>query len=224
MGTNGLEASADLVLVATGVKPASEIAARAGISTGQKRAIQVDTRMRTNIPDIYAAGDCAETWHRTLQQYRYLPLGTTSHKQGRVAGENAVGGNKEFAGSVGTQVVKVFELAVARTGLREDEAINAGFKPLTVETTAWDHTAYYPGAREMRIRVTGDPDTGKLLGAQIVGHWRSEVAKRIDIFAAALFHGVSVDDLNDLDLSYTPPLSSPWDPAQIAAQNWTAQN
>lgn len=118
------------------------------------------------------------------------------------------------------QLVKVFELAAARTGLREDEANNAGFKPLTVETTAWDHKAYYPSARVMRIRVTGDTDTGKLLGAQIVGHWRSEVAKRIDIFAAALFHGMSVEDLNDLDLSYTPPLSSLWDPVQMAAQNW----
>ncbi len=222
-GTNGFEGSADLVLVAAGVKPASELAAQAGIATGQKGAIQVDTSMRTNIPDIYAAGDCAETWHRLLQRHKYLPLGTTSHKQGRVAGENAVGGDKQFAGSVGTQVVKVFELAAARTGLREEEAIDDGFNPLTVETIAWDHKAYYPGAREMRIRVTGDAETGKLIGAQIVGHWRSEVAERIDIFAAALFHGMSAEHLNDLDLSYTPPLSSPWDPVQLAAQNWCRQ-
>lgn len=219
-GTNGFEQSADLVLVAAGVKPASHLALQAGISTGQKGAIQVDTAMRTNIPDIYAAGDCVETWHRVLQQYKYLPLGTTSHKQGRVAGENAVGGNKHFAGCVGTQVVKVFNLVAARTGLREHEAKAAGFNPITIETAAWDHKAYYPDAREMRVRVTGDADTGKLLGAQIVGHWRSEVSKRIDIFAVALFHGMSVEDFSDLDLSYTPPLSSPWDPVQIAAQAW----
>ena len=192
-GTNGFEQSADLVLIATGVKPASQLAVPAGISTGQKGAIRVDTSMRTNIPDIFAAGDCVETWHRVLQQYKYLPLGTTSHKQGRVAGENAVGGSRHFAGSVGTQVVKVFDLAAARTGLREHEAKAAGFNPLTVETVAWDHKAYYPGAHEMRVRVTGDVDSGRLLGAQIVGHWRSEVAKRIDIFAAALFHGMSVE-------------------------------
>ncbi len=219
-GTNGFEQSADLVLVAAGVKPASELAVRAGISTGQKGAIRVDTSMRTDIPDIYAAGDCVETWHRVLEQYKYLPLGTTSHKQGRVAGENAVGGNRHFAGCVGTQVVKAFDLAAARTGLRDHEAKAAGFNPLTVETVAWDHKAYYPGAHEMRVRVTGDIDSGRLLGAQIVGHWQSEVAKRIDIFAAALFHGMSVDGFNDLDLSYTPPLSSPWDPVQIAAQAW----
>jgi len=219
-GTNGFEQSADLVLLATGVKAASQLAVQAGISTGQKGAIQVDQSMRTNIPDIYAAGDCVETWHRVLQQYKYLPLGTTSHKQGRVAGENAVGGNRKFAGCVGTQVVKVFDLAAARTGLREQEAKAAGFKPLTVETVAWDHKVYYPGAQEMRIRVTGDIVSGRLLGAQIAGHWRSEVAKRNDIFATALFHGMSVEDFNDLDLSYTPPLSSPWDPVQLAAQAW----
>lgn len=219
-GTNGFEQSADLVLVAAGVKPASQLAAKAGISTGQKGAIQVDASMQTNISGIYAAGDCVETWHRVLQQYKYLPLGTTSHKQGRVAGENAVGGNRHFAGCVGTQVVKVFDLAAARTGLLDHEARAAGFNPLTVETLAWDHKAYYPGAHEMRIRVTGDADTGKLLGAQIVGHWRSEVAKRIDIFAAALFHGMSMEDFSDLDLSYTPPLSSPWEPVQTATQAW----
>ena len=219
-GTNGFEQSADLVLVAAGVEPASQLAVQAGISTGQKGAIRVDTSMRTNIPDIFAAGDCVETWHRVLGQYKYLPLGTTSHKQGRVAGENAVGGNRHFAGCVGTQVVKVFDLAASRTGLREHEAKAAGFNPLTVETVAWDHKAYYPGAHEMRVRVTGDIDSGRLLGAQIVGHWQSEVAKRIDIFAAALFHGMSVDGFNDLDLSYTPPLSSPWDPVQLAAQAW----
>lgn len=95
-----------------------------------------------------------------------------------------------------------------------------GFDPLTVETSAWDHKAYYPGAQQLTLRVTGDTNTGKLLGAQIVGHWRSEVAKRIDVFATALFHGMTVNELSDLDLSYTPPLSSSWDPVQLAAQNW----
>ena len=220
LGSNGFEKSADLVITATGVRPASGLAAAAGIRTGLKDAIVVDRSMLTNIPNVYAAGDCVETWHRILQEYKYLPLGTTSHKQGRVAGENAVGGEKQFAGSVGTQVVKIFDLAAGRTGLRDHEAKAAGFNPRTVETTAWDHKAYYPGAEKMTIRVTGDSESGKLLGAQIVGHWRSEVAKRMDVFATALFHGMRVDELNDLDLSYTPPLSSRWDPIQLAAQNW----
>src|SRR5258708_34371775 len=179
--------------------------------------------METAVPDIYAAGDCVETWHRLLNAPTYLPLGTTAHKQGRIAGENAVGGHREFAGTLGTQVVKVFELVVARTRLRANEAVQADFDPLTVETTSWDHKVYYPGAHEMHIRVTGDRKTGRLLGAQMVGHYQSEVAKRIDVFATALFHGMRVDDLNELDLSYTPPVSSPWDPVQTRAQAWVEQ-
>ena len=122
---------------------------------------------------------------------------------------------------VGTQVVKVFELAVARTGLLDREAVEAGFDPVTIESEFWDHKAYYPGATKLHFRVTGDRRSARLLGAQIVGSWKAEVSKRIDIFAAALFHHMRVDELNDLDLSYTPPLSSPWDPVQMSAQAWS---
>jgi NADPH-dependent 2,4-dienoyl-CoA reductase/sulfur reductase-like enzyme len=146
-----------------------------------------------------------------------------NYRQGRVAGENAVGGQREFAGSLGTQVVKVFDVVVARTGLRDAEAEQAGFDPLTVESTSWDHKVYYPGAHALHIRVTRDRKTGRLLGAQMVGHVHGEVAKRIDIFAAALYAGIAVNELNDLDLSYTPPVSSPWDPVQMSAQSWVKQ-
>jgi NADPH-dependent 2,4-dienoyl-CoA reductase/sulfur reductase-like enzyme len=219
-GTPGFSAVADLVLVAVGAVPSTDLAQTAGVELGQHGAIQVNQRMETNVPNIYAAGDCVETWHRLLQKNVYIPLGTTAHKQGRIAGENAIGGNCEFQGTLGTQVVKVFELAIARTGLREAEAKEAGFEPVTVEFETWDHKVYYPGAHPIRIRVTGDANTRQLLGAQIIGHYQGEVAKRIDIFATALFHGMQVDQLSDLDLSYTPPLSSPWDPVQMAAQAW----
>jgi len=219
-GTQDFLATADLVLVAVGVRPNSELGAAAGITTGAKGALCVNRRMETNLPDIYAAGDCVETWHRLLNRYTYLPLGTTAHKQGRAAAENAVGGDREFAGSLGTQVVKLFDVIAARTGLREDEAQHAGFDPFTTEATVWDHKAYYPGAHELHLRVTGDRTTGQLLGAQILGHKDSEVSKRVDVFAAALFHRMSVEAVSDLDLSYTPPLSSPWDPVQMAAQTW----
>ena len=223
MGSDGFGATADLVLVAVSVRPQTELAEAAGIAIGERQAIRVTRTMETNLPDIYAAGDCVETWHRLLEVPTYLPLGTTAHKQGRIAGENAVGGHREFVGTLGTQVVKVFDLAVARTGLRDIEAKQAGFDPLTLETTEWDHKAYYPGAHEMHIHLTGDRQIGRLLGAQMVGHWQAEVAKRIDIFATALFHGMGVEELNDLDLSYTPPLSSPWDPVQMSAQAWVRQ-
>ncbi|HSY84793.1 MAG TPA: FAD-dependent oxidoreductase [Gemmatimonadaceae bacterium] len=220
MRGNGFEASAELVIVATGVEPSTALARAARVATGVRGALAVDRRMETNVRDVYAAGDCGETWHRVLERNAYLPLGTTAHKQGRVAGENVLGGSRQFAGSVGTQVVKVFDLAAARTGLRDDEARTAGFDPVTVESGVYDHKQYYPRAHELRIRVTGDRATRRLLGAQIVGYWRSEVAKRIDVFAAALFHKMRVEELNDFDLSYTPPTGSPWDAVQMAAQAW----
>lgn len=220
-GTAGAALTGDIVLIAAGVRPSTELAATARISVGRLGAIIVDQQMQTDVPDVYAAGDCVETWHKLTQRFDYLPLGTTAHKQGVVAGENAAGGHRVFAGSLGTQVVKVFDLAIARTGLRDREAHEAGFAPLTVEAKAWDHKAYYLGAHELTIRVTGDRGTRQLLGAQIVGHWKGEVAKRIDVFATALYHGMSVDALNDLDLSYTPPLGSPWDAVQLGAQAWS---
>jgi NADPH-dependent 2,4-dienoyl-CoA reductase/sulfur reductase-like enzyme len=219
-GSNGFHTTADLVLVGVGVQPNSALARVAGIKVGERGAICVTRSMETNLPDIYAAGDCVETWHRVLNHPTYLPLGSTAHKQGRIAGENAVGGTREFAGTLGTQVVKVFDLVIARTGLRDDEAAPSGFDPFTVELNTWDHKVYYPEAHEVRIRVTGDRKTGRLLGAQMLGHVHSEIAKRIDIFATALFHTTRIEELNDLDLSYTPPLGSPWDPVQMSARAW----
>ena len=175
--------------------------------------------MRTGLPEVYAAGDCVITHHRLLGQ-TYLPLGTTAHKQGRVAGENALGGTREFAGSLGTQVVKIFDQAAARTGLRDHEAIAAGFEPVTVAAEADDHKAYYPGSHRIHMRFTGDRATGQLLGVQLFGHRHAEIAKRIDIAATAIFHNMTVDAVSDLDLSYTPPLGSPWDAVQIGAQAW----
>jgi NADPH-dependent 2,4-dienoyl-CoA reductase/sulfur reductase-like enzyme len=210
----------EMVLAATGARPESALAQSAGATTGIRGAIKVNRDMKTNIEDVYAAGDCVETWHRLLGKDTYLPLGTTAHKQGRVAGENAAGGKAQFPGSIGTQAVKIFDLVVARTGLLEQEARDAEFDPFTVEFETWDHKVYYPGATPLRIRITGDQKTGRLLGAQMVGHHKAEVSKRIDIFATAISSEMSVYSLNDLDLSYTPPLSSPWDPVQQAAQEW----
>ena len=213
---------ADLVLVVTGVRPETTLATGAGATLGARGAIAVDRGMRTGIPGVYAAGDCVITHHRLLGE-AYLPLGTTAHKQGRVAGENAAGGHREFAGSLGTQVVKIFDHAAARTGLRDHEATAAGYDPVTVEWEADDHKAYYPGSHRIRMRFTGDRGTGRLLGVQLFGHKDAEVAKRIDIAAAAIFHGMTVDEVSDLDLSYTPPLGSPWDAVQAGAQAWTRQ-
>ena len=151
----------------------------------------------------------------------HLPAARDHRAQaGPVAGENAIGGSREFVGSLGTQVVKVFDMAVSRTGLRDHEAVAAGFDPVTVEFEADDHKAYYPGSHRIRMRFTGDRTTGRLLGVQLFGHRHAEVAKRIDIAATAIFNEMSVEAMSDLDLSYTPPLGSPWDAVQMGAQAW----
>ncbi|HEY7429595.1 MAG TPA: FAD-dependent oxidoreductase [Streptosporangiaceae bacterium] len=211
--------AADLVLVVTGVRPDTELAAAAGATLGVRGAIHVDRAMQTGLPDVLAAGDCIVTHHRLLGE-TYLPLGTTAHKQGRVAGENALGASRQFAGSLGTQVVKIFDQAAARTGLRHDEAAAAGFEPVTVQSEADDHKAYYPGSHRITMRVTGDRGTGRLLGLQLWGHKHAEIAKRIDIAATAIFNEMTVGDISDLDLSYTPPLGSPWEAVQMGAQAW----
>ncbi len=221
-GSNNFDQDCEMVLIAVGVKPNSSLGIEAGLNTGAKGALAVNRKMESTLPDIYVAGDCGETFHRLLNRNAYLPLGTTAHKQGRIAAENALGGNREFAGSLGTQVVKIFNLVIARTGLRQDEAERKSFHPFTSESTVNDHKAYYPGATQLRARITGDIETGRLLGAQLMGAWGAEVSKRVDVFAAAIFHGMTVEQISDLDLSYTPPLSSPWDPVQMASQSWCA--
>ncbi len=213
----------DLVLVVVGVKPDTDLLVASGAKTGPRAAVVVDETMATGLPHVWAAGDCVVTHHRLLG-ITYLPLGTTAHKQGRVAGENALGGSARFAGSLGTQVVKVFDLVAARTGLREHEAAATGLSPVSTTATPDDHKAYYPGAHPITIRVTGDVTTGKLLGAQLIGARGTETAKRVDTFAAALFAGLTVDGLSELDLSYTPPLGSPWDAVQMAAQAWAREH
>jgi NADPH-dependent 2,4-dienoyl-CoA reductase/sulfur reductase-like enzyme len=140
-----------------------------------------------------------------------------------VAGENALGGNREYPGSLGTQVVKIFDLVAARTGLRDDEATAGGYDPLSVTAEADDHKAYYPGSHPITMRYTGERNTGRLLGVQLIGHLRSEVAKRIDMPASAIHNEMTVDAISDLDLSYTPPLGSPWEALQAGAQAWVRE-
>lgn len=222
-GDQALGWDVDLVLVVVGVRPDTDLLVSAGAQTGARGAVRVDETMATGLPHVWAAGDCVTTHHRLLG-VTYLPLGTTAHKQGRVAGENAIGGAARYAGSLGTQVVKVFDLVAARTGLREHEAAGAGFDPVSTTSSPDDHKAYYPGSAPITIRVTGDASTGRLLGAQLIGRRGTETAKRVDTYATALFHEMTVKAINELDLSYTPPLGSPWDAVQMAAQAWVREH
>ncbi|MFT9278564.1 MAG: FAD-dependent oxidoreductase [Bifidobacterium sp.] len=209
----------DLLLVVTGVTPNSELLEQAGALLDQHHAVQVDDQMHTSLQDIWAAGDLVATKHRLLKS-AYLPLGTTSHKQGRVAGSNIAGHPVAFQGIVGTQVLKIFDLVAARTGLTTQEARHAGFDSIDQVSVLDDHKAYIPGSKPITIKIIGDRNTGRLLGAQLIGAYGSEVAKRNDIYAVAIYNGMSVAEVSDLDLSYSPPLGSPWDAVQAATQAW----
>ncbi|MFZ5824939.1 MAG: FAD-dependent oxidoreductase [Bacillota bacterium] len=214
--TTGRTLEADLVLLAGGVKPNVTLAAEAGLRLGPTGAVAVNERLETGLPDIWAAGDVAEVNHLVTGAPAYIPLGTTANKQGRVAGENAAGGRASFGGVVGTAVAKVFDLEVARTGLTLAEAERAGFDPVTATVKQHSRAHYYPGGAKMSARLIIDRPSGRLLGAQMVG--TDGVSKRIDVPAAALHAGWTVEDLYGLDLSYAPPFAPVWDPVLMAAR------
>ncbi len=214
---NGVSIDVDLVVVGAGIRPNSEIARDAGIEIGRTGAIAVNQRMETNIPGIFAAGDCAEAFHLVLGRPVYVPLGTTANKQGKIAGENAVGGNAIFKGIVGTAVFKVFDLEVARTGISEKQAKEEGIDYVSTVIEHGSKAHYYPGGSKIRVKLIAERKTGRLLGAEMVG--RDGVAKRIDVFATALHAKMSIDELAQLDLSYAPPFAPVWDPILIAVND-----
>ena len=158
----------------------------------------------------------AEAHHLVSGEAAWVPLGTTANKQGRVAGENAAGGDAVFQGIVGTAAVKVFGLEVARNGLTEVQAREARFDPVGVSVEHPSHASYYPGATTLRVKLVADRQSGRLLGGQIVG--REAAAKRIDVLAAALHARMDMEAINALDLSYAPPFATAWEGVQIAAQ------
>jgi NADPH-dependent 2,4-dienoyl-CoA reductase/sulfur reductase-like enzyme len=207
---------ADLVVLGTGTRPFSDLARDAGIPIGPSRGIVTDRQQRTPVDGVWAAGDCAETFHRVSQRPVSLALGTIANKQGRIAGLNLGGSYGAFPGVLGTAVTKVCDLEIARTGLGERAAQEAGFAVVTASIDATTRAHYYPDAKPITIKVIAERGSGKLLGAQIVG--QEGAAKRIDVFATALWNSMTVDDLLNVDLSYAPPFSPVWDPVLIAAR------
>jgi len=217
-GSSGFETSADTVVISVGTKPNTELARDTDLKTGKNDAFIVNKKLETNIEDIYAGGDCAQTLNNITGEYSYYALGTVAHKHGRIIGSNILGLEREFDGVIGTQSIKLFDTVVARTGLDEEEAEKAGFNPISTDIEAWDHKIYYPPAYKTYVKIIADKDSRKILGAQILGSKKAEISKRIDIFASAIYNDMTVEKFSQLDLSYTPPLSSPWDPVQTAAQ------
>jgi NADPH-dependent 2,4-dienoyl-CoA reductase/sulfur reductase-like enzyme len=207
---------ADLVVLGTGTRPYSDLAREAGVPTGPSGGIVTDRMQRTPVDGVWAAGDCAETFHRVSKRPVSIALGTIANKQGRIAGLNLGGSYGSFPGVLGTAVTKVCQVEIARTGLGEDEAAAAGFQVVTATIDAKTRAAYYPGAKPISVKVIAERNTGRLLGAQILGE--EGAAKRIDVFATALWNEMTTDDLLNVDLSYAPPFSPVWDPVLIAAR------
>ncbi len=207
----------DLALVGVGVAPNTELAERAGIELGGTGAIATDEYGRTTLPNTFAAGDCAEARHVVTGEPDHVPLALTANRAGRAIGQTMAGDETPVGEIAGTAVVKAFELTAARTGLVDEErARETGFDPVSVTITDSSRAHYYPGVEELTITMLGDRDSGRLLGATMVG--REGVAKRIDTVAAALHEGATAQELSYYDLAYAPPYSPVWDPVLTAAK------
>ena len=211
---DGTEVGTDLVVIAAGVRPATQLLIQAGAEHLADRSVVVDAGMRTSLPDVFAAGDCVALPHLVLGGPAWVPLGPAANKTGRVAGTVAAGGAASFAGVVGTAVVKVFDLEVARTGLGLAEARAAGLAAMATDVVSRSRAKYYPGSSPLHVRLVHTPD-GRLLGGQLAGC--EGAAKRIDVLATALHAGLTVTDLAALDLSYAPPFAPVYDPVLAAA-------
>jgi NADPH-dependent 2,4-dienoyl-CoA reductase/sulfur reductase-like enzyme len=214
--TNKGHFPSDLVLMAIGVIPNVGMAKEVGVELGKTGAIRTDMAQKTNLADIYAAGDCCEVFNLVSQDWVYTPLGDIANKQGRVAGENAAGGRAVFFGVVGSACFKVFELEVAFTGLGMQAAQRYGFDVDSQIIEAESKVGYMPGSKRMIIKLIFDRRSGRLLGAQMAG--KEGVARRVNALAVALHQRMTIDEISRLDFAYAPPFSSTFDPILIAAE------
>ena len=213
--SDGAQIPVNNVLLSIGVRPASELAKDAGMELGLKGGIVVDDEMRTSDPHIWACGDCVQMKNRITGGTAYVPLGTTANKQGRIAGGNLAGAHETFKGVLGSMVTKAFELYISATGLSLAQAQAAGYNAAASVITKGDRASYYPGSQSNTICLILDKATGRLLGAQAIGS--ESVAGRINVFATAITCGMTVAEINELDLVYAPPVAPVYDPILIAA-------
>jgi NADPH-dependent 2,4-dienoyl-CoA reductase/sulfur reductase-like enzyme len=209
------EFPADLFFLGVGVTPNVEMAKEAGVALGESGGIRVNSFLATNLPDIWAAGDCCEKHHQVTGRSVLIPLGDTANKEGRAAGENAVGGRTEFHGVLGTACVKIFDLEIGLTGITQAQAEALGLRAVSQVVEASSRVAAYPGAQKTLLKIVADASSGRLLGANWIG--RDGEARKINTLAVALHQRMTVDDISRLDLAYAPPFSPVWDPLLIAA-------
>ena len=210
----GKTVHADMAILAIGVTPDTALAKDAGLELGVKGSILVNDRMETSIPDIYAGGDAVQVKHRITNEDMLISLAGPANRQGRIIADNICGGDSRYPGSLGSSVVKVFDLTAATTGINETAAVRAGLDVDTVILSPMSHASYYPGGAVMTMKVVFEKETYRLLGAQIIGY--EGVDKRIDVLATAIQAGMKATELKDLDLAYAPPYSSAKDPVNMA--------
>lgn len=217
IATDAEEYEADIVLLAIGIRPSAEIAANAGIEIGEKGAVKVGDGMRTSAEDVFAAGDCATSKHVLTGEEVWIPLGSTSRKQGRVAAETMFGADSVFRGTAGSFVVKVFDMTVGKTGFSLREAKNAGFDCVEIEMEGESLPGYYPGGGTMFAKVIAERRSRCIMGAQMVGDYGAAVERRLDVFSIALTCRMTVDELQQADLVYAPPYNATLDLPIVAA-------
>ena len=213
----GIEIKTDMVILSTGIKPNVKIAQKTGIELGKTGAIKVNSRMETNIKDIYACGDCVEKNHIVAQQPCWIPLGSTANKEGRCCAINVAGGHDEFEGVLGSAVTKYFDFTMSMTGLTEKQAIKYGFQPVSVIVRKNDKAGYMPDVECITIKLTADKNTRRLLGAQGIG--QGDVDKRINTLTSALLSKMTIQEFFGNDMTYSPSFSTSIDPMLTAAQN-----
>ena len=208
------EISADMVIMSVGVRPETSLAKDCGIALNSRGSIIVDSRMRTNIPNIFAVGDAVEVNNYVTKAAAFIPLAGPANKQGRIAADNIAGFDSEYKGTQGSAVLKLFDMTVATTGLNEKSAEAAGIDFDKIYTYSASHASYYPGGNMMSVKILWDKKTLKIIGAQIVGF--DGVDKRMDVIASAIRFGAKVTDLAELELCYAPPYGSAKDPVNMA--------
>lgn len=211
--SSGRAIESDLALLSIGVKANSKLAEEAGIEIGKTGAIKVNEKMETNLENIYAAGDCAETKNLLTGRATWIPLGSTANKQGRTAGANAAGGDNTHQGILKTGISKIFDLVAAKTGLDLEEAKKQGIDAVEVKIEAKNHAGYYPGVEMINLKGVFDRKNGVIIGAEVIGGTGSD--KRIDVLATAIYNKMTADELFQVDLAYAPPFSQPKDPVAI---------
>lgn len=206
--------SSDMVIFAVGVAPDTSLAQKAGLQLGLKGSILVNDKMETSVPDIYAVGDAVQIRHLVTGEDALISLAGPANKQGRIAADNICGGSSRFKGSLGSSVIKVFDMTAAVTGINEKTARKLGLDFDKVYLSPANHAGYYPGGRLMTMKVLFEKKSLRLLGAQIIGY--EGVDKRIDVLATAIQAGLDASRLTELDLAYAPPYSSAKDPVNMA--------